>query len=292
LRNFTYAAARSLDDALAVLDRHRSQASLLAGGTDLIVGMRANLLRPDIVVDIKRIPELQRIQQSTDCVSIGAAVSCRRICRDVDLMNGYPILGDSAHLIGSIQIQGRATIGGNLCNAAPSGDTIPALFVLAAQCEVIGPRGRRLIPVETFCIGPRRSRLASDELLVSLRIPRLAGRSGASFLRFTPRNEMDIAVANAAAAVELGESGEAFVAARIAIGSVAPTVLLVEAAGKYLAGKPVTEEHIRATAEMGAAMAQPIDDMRGTVEQRRMLTAVLIQRVLRRAIARARGATP
>ncbi|MFO1466694.1 MAG: xanthine dehydrogenase family protein subunit M [Steroidobacteraceae bacterium] len=291
MKDIAYAAPRTLDDAVMLLHQHRSHAAILAGGTDLIVAMRANTLRPDIVVDVKRIPELLRIEHCSDSVSIGAAVSCRNLYRDVDLMRDYPILGDATRLIGSVQIQGRASIGGNLCNAAPSGDAIPGLFVLAAQCEVRGPRGNRTVRVEDFCTGPRKSVLGEDELLVRLRIPKPADRSGASFVRFIPRNEMDIAIANAAAAVILTDSGDSILSARIAIGSVAPTVLLAKAAGEYLAGKPTTVAHIDAAAQISADCARPIDDMRGTVEQRRILTRVLVQRALQNAIVRAKGQT-
>ena len=187
-----------------------------------------------------------------------------------------------------MQIQGRATFGGNLCNAAPSADTVPPLIVYGAVVRIISARGERDAPVEEICTGPGRTSLAADEILVSLSMPTPPANSGAAFLRFIPRNEMDIAVANSAARVELDEAGETFKAARIAIGAVAPTPLFVEAAGAALSGKPVNDASIAAAARIARDASTPINDMRGTIEHRKQLVEVLTTRVLRRAISRAR----
>jgi len=190
-------------------------------------------------------------------------------------------------LIGGVQIQGRASIGGNLCNASPSADSIPALIVLGASAKIQRSGGARELPVEDFCTGPGANALADDEALVGLKIPARQRNSGARFLRFTPRNEMDIAIANAAASVVLSDDGKHFTSARIAIGAVGPTPLFVEEAAGFLQGKSVSGESIVAAAEIARSAASPIDDMRGSAGQRKHLVQVLVSRALRGAIERA-----
>ena len=289
MKDFQYLAPRRLDEAAALMAEHAGAAQLLAGGTDLLIFMRNGRKSPEVVVDAKKIPELTRLELDAERLVIGAAVSCRSVWEHPDLTGRFPALADAATLIGGIQIQGRATFGGNLCNAAPSADTVPAVIVYGATAQVASARGERGVPVEEICTGPGRTSLAADEILVSLTIPTPAANSGAAFLRFIPRNEMDIAVANAAAQVELDAAGETFRAARIAIGAVAPTPLFVEAAGAALAGKPVNDETLAAAARIARDAATPINDMRGTIEHRKQLVEVLTARALRRACARARG---
>lgn len=289
MHDFHYATPHTLGEALKLLAKRGSAAQLLAGGTDLIVKMRGRRSRPALVIDAKRIPELNALKLDKAGLTIGAAVSCRRIYQEKRIAAGYPALADCTSLIGGIQIQSRATVGGNLCNAAPSADTIPALIVLSAVAHIRGPGGRRQLPVEEFCLGPGKTALKKGEMLISLRIPKPAKHSGASFLRFIPRNEMDIAIVNAAAAVVLDGKGRSFVSARIAVGAAAPTPLYVRAAGEALAGKPVSGQSILAAAAIAAAAVRPITDMRGTIEQRRHLAGVLTARALRDAVRRARG---
>ena len=289
MKDFQYLAPRKLDEAAALMAEHAGSAQLLAGGTDLLIFMRNGRKSPDVVIDAKKIPELTRLQLDAGRLTIGAAVSCRMIWEDPEITERYPALADAATLIGGIQIQGRATFGGNLCNAAPSADTVPPVIVYGAVAHIVSARGEREIPVEKICTGPGRTALAADEILVSLSIPVPAANSGAAFLRFIPRNEMDIAVANAAARVDLDETGGTFKAARIAIGAVAPIPLYVEAAGAALSGRPVNDESIAQAARIARDAATPINDMRGTVEHRKQLVEVLTTRALRRAIARAGG---
>jgi carbon-monoxide dehydrogenase medium subunit len=201
----------------------------------------------------------------------------------------YPGLIDAFSLIGGVQIQGRASVGGNLCNASPAADGIPALIAHGAICEIAGPAGRRTLPVEDLCVAPGRTTLGPGELLVALWVPPPAARFGAAYLRFIPRNEMDIAVVGAGVAVTLDAGGERFVTAHIALGAVAPTPLPVPEAGAALAGQPVSPETIGAAAEIARAAARPIDDMRGTAAQRRHLAGVLTRRALERAVMRARA---
>jgi carbon-monoxide dehydrogenase medium subunit len=196
---------------------------------------------------------------------------------------------DAASIIGGTAIRGRATLGGNLCNAAPSGDTIPAMVVLGAEAEVAGPEGRRRVPVADFCTAPGETVLRPDELVVAFHFPPPRPNSGASYLRFIPRGEMDIAVAGAGAWVALSEDGETISDARVALAAVAPKPLLVEEAGTSLIGQAPSEDVIARAAAKAQAAALPIDDTRGTAAQRRHLVGVLVKRALRRAVARAAG---
>jgi carbon-monoxide dehydrogenase medium subunit len=290
MHSFEYAAPTSLGEAVNLLAGARGNARVLAGGTDLIINMRVGRRTPALVVDGKHIPELNELSLTASGLTIGAAVSCRRAYEHAEVAKRYPALVDSISLIGSVHIQGRATVGGNLCNAAPSGDSIPTLIALGAVAKVLGPHGTREVPVEDFCVAPGKTCLADDELLVSLHLPAPAANSGARYLRFIPRNEMDIAIAGVGASVVLDAAKQAFVSARIALASVGPTPIFAREAGALLAGKPLNEDSIQLAADAAQAAAKPITDMRGTVEQRKHLIRVLTARALRGAIARAKGA--
>ncbi|ANX04408.1 FAD binding domain-containing protein [Immundisolibacter cernigliae] len=290
MHSFDYAAPTSLGEALTLLAGARGNARVLAGGTDLIVNMRVGRRKPGLVVDGKRIPELNELSLTADGLTLGAAVSCRRAYEHAEVAKRYPALVDSMSLIGSVHIQGRATVGGNLCNAAPSGDAIPTLIALGAVARVLGPNGTREVPVEEFCVAPGKTCLADDELLVSVFIPAPTANSGAHYLRFIPRNEMDIAIAGAGVSVVLDAAKQNFVSARIALASVGPTPIFAREAGALLAGKPVNEDNIQLAADSAQTVAKPITDMRGTIEQRKHLVKVLTARALRGAIERAKGA--
>ena len=290
MHSFEYAAPTSLGEAVNLLAGARGNARVLAGGTDLIINMRVGRRKPALVVDGKHIPELNELSVTASGLTIGAAVSCRRAYEHAEVAKRYPALVDSISLIGSVHIQGRATVGGNLCNAAPSGDSIPTLIALGAVAKVLGPHGTREVPVEDFCVAPGKTCLADDELLVSLHLPAPAANSGARYLRFIPRNEMDIAIAGVGASVVLDAAKQAFVSARIALASVGPTPIFAREAGALLAGKPLNEDSIQLAADAAQAAAKPITDMRGTVEQRKHLIKVLTARALRGAIERAKGA--
>ena len=289
MHQFRYAMPNSIEALLSMLANQHGPVKPMAGGTDLIVQMRSGALAPDVVVDVKQVPELNSLLWSDQGLAIGAAVSCRTICENDQVASAYPALIDSASLIGGIQIQGRASIGGNLCNASPSADSVPTLIVLDAVADIQSSSHARKLQVENFCTGPGINALAPDEVLVSLKLPPQPDNSGAYFLRFTPRNEMDIAVANAAAFVVLSADCKHFISARIAIGAVGPTPILVREAAEFLQGKPVSSAPVNAAAGIARQAASPINDMRGNVRQRKHLVEVLVTRALRGAIKRAGG---
>lgn len=290
MQDFEYAAVKTIDEALSLLQSNGEKACILSGGTDLLVQLREGRKSTSFVVDIKQIPEVnQLVFDQQQGMIIGAAVPCLRICTDPLFASRYPGLVDALSLIGGTQIQGRASIGGNLCNASPAADSIPALITHHALAVIAGPEGFREMPVEKFCLGPGRTVLGPKELLVSVRIPPLPAGFGAGYLRFIPRNEMDIAVVGAGVSVVLNDEKTHFTSARIALGAVAPTPLLVQKAGDSLAGKPVSSEIVQSAASLAGQAAQPISDMRGTIEQRRHLVQVLTRRALNIAIERAKG---
>lgn len=290
MQDFDYVVAQSVQEAAALLTQHGQGARVLAGGTDLIVQMREHRRTVDVVVDIKHIPELNELTYDpAQGLSIGAAVSCMRIWDNPDVVAHYPGIVDAVSLIGGIQIQCRATLGGNLANASPAADSIPALIVHEAICDIAGPGGSREVPVEAFCTAPGRTVLAQGEFLVRVRMKPSAAGFGAHYLRFIPRNEMDIAVVGAGASVMLDASGERIQSAIIALGAVAPTPLLVREAGDALAGQMISDELIEQAAQLASLAANPIGDVRGTVAQRKHLAGVLTRRALHKAIERARG---
>ena len=285
-----FASPKTLSEALEMMASKGDRARAMAGGTDVLVQLRGGRRSADLVVDVKNIPELNVLSYSAqNGLTLGAAVPCYRIYEDQSLIANYPGLIDAASLIGGIQIQGRASIGGNICNAAPSGDSIPPVIVLGGVCNIAGPSGTRQVPAEDFCTGPGQNVLQTGEILVSVSIPAPRAHSGANYLRFIPRNEMDIAVAGVGSSVVLDASGQNFVSARVALASVAPTPVFSKAAGDSLAGKAVSEAAIQEASEKAMADAKPINDMRGTIRQRTHLIGVLTRRTLNEAIQRARG---
>ena len=290
VRAFDYISTKTVDEAVALLKDKGDQARVLAGGTDLIVQVRENRRDIDLMVDIKDIPEANELSYEPGTgLTIGTAVPCYKIHGDEAISSAYPGLIDAASLIGGTGIQGRASLGGNLCNASPAADGIPPLMVLETICNIVGPNGGREVPVEDFCTNPGRTVLERGEFLLSLKIPAPKENSGAFYLRFIPRNEMDIAVVGAGASVVLDDKKSSFVSARIALGAVAPTPLLAEEAGAALAGKGISDEAINAASEAAKSIARPISDMRGTAEQRVHLVGVLTSRALNGAIKRAKG---
>lgn len=284
-----YLLAGSINEAVDLLTSNHGRVRVLCGGTDLLVQLRENRRRAGLLIDVKNIAELTAIQYDPQVgLWIGAAASCYEICHHKTVAEIYPGLVDAIHLIGGVQIQYRASVGGNLCNASPAADSIPALIIHEATCIIASAKGTRNVPVEQFCLAPGKTALGPGELLVAVSIPPPAENFGAHYLRFIPRNEMDIAVVGAGASVTLDPAKQKVVSARIALGAVAPTPLLVEEAGTFLTGKEISAENIREAAAIAQAAARPISDLRGTVEFRRHLCEVLTKRALEKAIERAR----
>jgi CO/xanthine dehydrogenase FAD-binding subunit len=278
MQSFDYVAPKSTGEVITLLAGKNGDARILSGGTDLLVQLREGRRQARLVIDIKNIPELTQVTfDSRNGLRIGAAASCHQICSDINVGKHYPGLVDGA------------SVGGNLCNASPAADAIPALIVHEAVCHVTGPNGSRSLPVEEFCIAPGKNSLQSGEFLTSITVSAPKENFGASYLRFIPRNEMDIAEVGAGASVVLDKNKKRFVSARISLGAVAPTPLLASDAGTFLAGEDVTRANIKETARMAQAIAKPITDLRGSAEHRKHLCAVLVERALDKAIQRAGG---
>ena len=284
-----YESPKTIAEAVKLLAAHGEKARPLSGGTDLIIQLRAGTRRPEFVVDVKQIPELHRISFSLQHgLHLGAAVSCIEIHENADMLRYYPGLAEAAHLIGSLQIQSRASVGGNLCNGSPAGDATPALIALGAKARVVGPGGERVVPVETFITAPGRTVLKPGELLVEFLIDAPAKHSSDAYLRFIPRNEMDIAVVGVGGALTLDLDDDRVVDARIALGAVGPTPIFAAEASKSLIGKKLDDAALENAGRLATSVASPIDDMRGTAEYRRHVVGVLTRRVLTIAADRAR----
>jgi carbon-monoxide dehydrogenase medium subunit len=286
---FEYESPKTLKQAVQYLAQHQGCARPLAGGTDLIDQMRIGRLTPTILVDVKKIAELNVLAVDDQGLHVGAAVPCYRIYGHPAIVEQYSALAESCRIIGGIQIQSRASIGGNLCNSGPAADATPSLIALSGVCVIAGPAGIREVPVEAFCTGPGKNVLQPGELLVEIRFPTRPNSSGSHYRRLIPRNEMDIAVVGVGASVQLDQGRQNFVSARIALGAVAPTPLFAKAAGDALAGRPISDETIRQAARAAQAIVSPITDIRGTQEYRVHVTGVLVERVLKAAVAKARG---
>jgi len=287
VHDYRYTAATSVDEALRLLADGASEPRILAGGTDLLIQMRAGVRRPRHLIDVKRIPELNALDCDTSVgLRLGAAVACWRVAEDHRLRTLYPGLAEAAALIGSTQIQSRATIAGNLCNGSPAADTAPALLVLDAQCVIAGPSGRRTIPLAELHTAPGRTCLTPGEMLIELRAAPPPAHGADCYRRLIPRNEMDIAVVGVGASIAL--DGERCSAARVALGAVGPRPILAVEAAAALVGTKLNAAALDAAAQAAAAVATPIDDMRGTAEYRRDVVAVLTRRVAAEAAQRAR----
>lgn len=289
MSDLRYEAPRSLTEAVRLLAGATGASRPLAGGTDLIVQMENDLLEPDLLVDLKKIPELRVIKQEDGGFRIGSGVSGMEMIENAALCAKWPGIIDGVKLIGSIQVKGRATVAGNLCNASPGADSVPPLVAAGAIARVVGPGGTREVPVEKIPVAPGKTSLAAGEIIDSFFLPARPRNSGDAYLRFTPRTEMDIAVVGVAVNLTLDNAGVC-TQARVALGAVAPTVLLVDECAKALIGTKVDEAALDRMAAAAAAACKPIDDKRGTREFRIKVTSVLAKRVAEKALERARHA--
>jgi carbon-monoxide dehydrogenase medium subunit len=277
-----------MEDAVGAISGTAGTIAVLAGGSDLLVRMKGGFVEPDLIVDIKAIEGLSEIRETPDGFSIGAAVPCAAMGENAALKKAWPGVVEAARLIGSKQVQGRCTIAGNLCNASPAADSVPALVAAGARALVAGPVGSRTIPVESIPTGPGKTSLAKGEIVQAILLDKRAPRSGDAYLRFIPRTEMDIAVVSAGVNLTLDERG-IVVSARVALGAVAPTVLLVAAAADALVGSTLDGASLDRLAKACSDACRPIDDKRGTIDFRRKVAGVLARRAAATAYARAGG---
>lgn len=290
MQDIEYAAPSTIEEAVRLLALANGDARVLAGGTDLLVQLREHQRAAGRLVDVKRIPELMRVEHSADRgLVLGAAVPCYRISEHPGIERTHAGLVDATRIIGAWQIQSRASLGGNLCNSSPAADSIPPLVVYGAVCRLAGPAGRRSVPAGTFCTGPGRNVLGPGELLVAIAVPPQPPRSGCQYQRFIPRNEMDIAVVGAASWVQLDPSGQRIESARIALGAVAPTPVEAVEAGAWLAGRPVNPQTFSQAGQLARKAASPISDLRAPADYRLHLVGVLVERTLAGAVERARA---
>ncbi len=280
-----YEAPDSLDQAVALLAAADGEARVLAGGTDLLVQMRSGLIEPGLVVDIKKIDELRSIGEEAEGWRLGATVTGAEIGEHAALKSAWPGVCEAIELIGSTQVQGRATVGGNLCNASPAADSVPALIAAGARASIAGPGGRRELAVEEVATGPGQTALTPGEIVVSLLLPKAPAATGDAYLRMIPRTEMDIAIVGAGVCLTM--DGDTCSAARVALGAVAERALLVPEAAQALVGTSLDEAAMAALAAAASAACRPIDDKRGTKEYRIKVAGVLACRAAQTARQRA-----
>jgi aerobic carbon-monoxide dehydrogenase medium subunit len=281
-----YVSPRTLDEAVSAFAAAGSAARIMAGGTDLLVQMRAGSVKPGLIVDIKKIAEMAAIEETADGgFRIGAAVPGAVLAEHPRFGKVWPGILEAVNLIGSTQVQGRASAGGNLCNGSPAADSVPAMIAAGAIATVAGPNGRRELPVEQVPAGPGRTTLKPGEILVSFTLPPRPPGSGDAYLRMIPRTEMDIAVVGCGVSLTLKDG--VCTTARVGLGAVAPTVLLVEAAAKALIGSQLDDAALNAAAAACSAACRPIDDKRGTIAYRTKVAGVLLKRTAAMAAKRA-----
>jgi aerobic carbon-monoxide dehydrogenase medium subunit len=288
IEDMRYEAPQSVEAAVSLLAGAPGRARLLAGGTDLLVQLRAGLIEPELVVDVKKIAEMHEITAENGGFRIGAAVTGAELGEHPEVKRLWPGVVEAVELIGSTQIQGRATMVGNMCNASPAADSMPALIAAGAIATVVGPGGRREVPVEEICIAPGKTSLAHGEIVTSVLLPARAERSGDAYLRFIPRTEMDIAVVGAGVCLTLDRDGIC-TAARVGLGAVAARPLLVTEAGEALIGTTLDAAALERLAAAASAACRPIDDKRGTKEYRIKVAGVLARRAAEIALNRARA---
>ncbi len=287
MNDIRYSAPHTIDEAVGALLAAKGTGRILAGGTDLLVQMKAGVARPGAIIDVKNIAEMTTIEEKGGAFRVGAAVSGARIGEHAALKKAWPGVVEAINLIGSKQVQGRASAGGNLCNASPAADSVPALIAAGAIAAIQGSKGRRDVPVEKIQIGPGRTSLEPGEIVVSFTLPARPAGSSDAYLRLIPRTEMDIAVVGCGVSLTIKDG--TCTAARVGLGAVAPTVMLVEAAAAALIGSKLDAEALEKAAAACRAVCKPIDDKRGTIVYRTKIAGVLLKRVAAIAAERAGG---
>jgi len=274
---FGYTSPLTVEEAVRILAGAPGVAKILSGGTDLLVQLRSGRTKPDLIVDIKKIPGVSGIRERDGAFVIGAATPGAVIGECEALQQIWPGVVEAVNLIGSTQVQGRASLAGNLCNASPAADSVPALIAARATCVVAGSNGRREVPVESIVTGPGRTSLRADEFITEFHLPKRPPRSADAYLRFIPRTEMDIAVVGAGVSVTLDTDGVC-ADARVALGAVAPTAILVPQAAAALMGRTLDETALAALDQAARRACKPINDKRGTIEFRTKVAAVMARR--------------
>ncbi|MEE2998028.1 MAG: xanthine dehydrogenase family protein subunit M [Pseudomonadota bacterium] len=283
-----YEVPETLDAAVGLLASESGVAKVFAGGTDVMVQLHLDLIEPDLIVDVKNIPEMREVVEEDGRWRFGAAVTGKELMDNSAFNAAWPGVMDGVRLIGSVQVRGRATVGGNLCNASPAADSVPPMIAADAIASVIGPNGRRDIPLADIVTGPGQTSLVEGEIVVSFKLPKRPANSGDAYLRFTPRTEMDIAVVGCGVNITLDDAGSC-IAARVSLGAVAARPLLVEGAADALIGTKVNDDAMEALAGAASAACEPIDDKRGTIEYRTEVAGVLAQRAAAIALERAKS---
>jgi carbon-monoxide dehydrogenase medium subunit len=271
-----YHTAKTVKEACKFMLAAKGKGYILAGGTDLLVQMKSGMRSPGTIIDVKKIPEMVSITEKKGSYTIGAAAPAAVIGEHKKLKKAWPGVVEAINLIGSTQVQGRASAGGNLCNASPAADSVPALVAAGCTVAVQGPKGKRTVPVEKFTAGPGKTTLKPGEIVVSLTLPARPKNSSDAYLRLIPRTEMDIAVVGLG--VSLTMKGDTVKDARVGLGAVAPTVLLVDKAAKALIGSTLDDKALDAAAAACSAACKPIDDKRGTIHYRTKIAGVLLKR--------------
>lgn len=288
MEGMRFEAPDSVDAAVALLAAATGEARVLAGGTDLLVQLRADMIEPELIVDIKRIAETRTVTEEDGGFRVGAAVAGAELKEHPSFSKTWPGVMYAFDLIGSTQIQGRCTMAGNLCNASPAADSVPAMAAVGAIARIAGPNGTRDVPVEEVPVGPGKTSLAKGEFVVSIFFPKKAANTGDDYLRFIPRTEMDIAVVGSGVCLTLDDSGTC-TAAKVVLGAVGPTIIICEEAANALVGSKVDDAAIEAAGAAASAAATPISDKRGTVEYRKKVAGVLTRRAVTTALERAKG---
>ena len=276
MSDIQYHAPKSIKEAVKLLAASKGKGRILAGGTDLLVQMKSGAAAPGIIIDVKKIPEMIGVSEKKGAFTIGAATPAAALGEHKKLRKAWPGVVEAVNLIGSTQVQGRASAGGNLCNASPAADSVPALVSAGCVVNIAGPKGKRSVPVEKFNAGPGKTTLKPGEIVVSLTLPARPKKASDAYLRLIPRTEMDIAVVGVG--VSLTMKGDTVADARVGLGAVAPTVLLVEKAAKALVGSKLDDAALDAAAAACSAACKPIDDKRGTIKYRTKIAGVLLKR--------------
>lgn len=290
MSRFEYWEAHTLRQAISLLQRHDGQARIVAGSTDFLVRWRQGTWKPQHVINIQRIPGLARVSYSPRTgLRLGALVTVRSLETHPIIRQRYPVLSAAAATFAGVQIRNLATVGGNVCNASPAGDTLPALLAFDAQCRIVGPSGERWVPLDQFFTGPGRTALQQGEILAELRLPPPIPNTGSLYIKHSPRGAMDIATVGVASVVSLQDNGRTCRDVKIALSAVAPTPIRAYTAEERLRGQAITPELVEAAAQEAQNRAIPIDDVRGSATYRKEIVGVLTQRTLERAIDMARG---